>query len=27
MCHPTSPRCSICPVNDLCERVGVTRSR
>ncbi len=27
ICHPTSPRCSICPVNDLCERVGVTRSR
>jgi endonuclease III len=27
VCHPTSPRCSICPVNDLCERVGVTRSR
>ncbi len=27
ICHPTSPRCSICPVNYLCERVGVTRSR
>lgn len=27
ICHPTSPRCSVCPVNDLCERVGVTRSR
>jgi endonuclease III len=27
ICHPTSPKCSICPVNDLCERVGVTRSR
>ena len=27
ICHPTSPRCSICPVNDLCERVGVVRSR
>ena len=27
ICHPTSPKCSICPVNDFCERVGVTRSR
>lgn len=27
LCHPTSPRCSICPVGHLCERVGVTRSR
>ncbi len=27
ICHSTSPKCSICPVNDLCERVGVTRSR
>lgn len=27
ICHGTSPKCSICPVNDLCERVGVTRSR
>ncbi len=27
VCHSTSPKCSICPVNDLCERVGVTRSR
>ncbi|MBA3531960.1 MAG: endonuclease III [Ardenticatenales bacterium] len=27
ICHPTSPKCSICPINDLCERVGVTRSR
>lgn len=26
-CHPTSPRCSSCPVADLCPRVGVTRSR
>ncbi len=27
LCHPTSPRCSTCPVDDLCPRVGVTRSR
>jgi endonuclease-3 len=27
ICHGVSPKCSICPVNDLCERVGVTRSR
>jgi endonuclease-3 len=27
ICHPTSPRCSICPVADACARVGVTRSR
>lgn len=26
-CHPTSPRCSGCPLNDLCERRGVTRHR
>lgn len=27
LCHPTSPRCSLCPVYQYCERVGVTRSR
>jgi endonuclease-3 len=27
ICHPTSPRCSICPVAALCQRIGVTRSR
>jgi endonuclease-3 len=27
ICHPTSPRCSACPVADYCERIGVTRSR
>lgn len=27
VCHSTSPKCSICPVNMYCERVGVTRSR
>jgi endonuclease-3 len=27
ICHPTSPRCSECPVAALCQRIGVTRSR
>ena len=27
LCHPLSPRCSICPVRKFCNRVGVTRSR
>ncbi|GAB4206750.1 MAG: endonuclease III [Roseiflexaceae bacterium] len=27
ICHPTSPRCSVCPVAAFCARVGVTRSR
>lgn len=27
ICHPTSPRCSICPVSGFCERNGVVRSR
>ncbi len=27
ICHPTSPRCSECPVAAACKRVGVTRSR
>jgi endonuclease III len=27
ICHPTSPRCSVCPVAAYCARVGVTRSR
>ncbi|MGD8441707.1 MAG: endonuclease III [Holophagae bacterium] len=26
-CHPTSPRCSTCPLDDLCPRIGVTRHR
>jgi endonuclease-3 len=26
-CHPTSPRCTGCPVEDLCPCVGVTRHR
>ena len=27
ICHPTSPRCSVCPVAAYCDRVGVERSR
>jgi endonuclease-3 len=27
ICHPTSPRCSICPVRAHCARVGVVRRR
>jgi endonuclease-3 len=27
ICHPTSPRCSACPVAQWCARIGVTRSR
>ncbi len=27
VCHPVSPRCSICPLAERCPRVGVTRSR
>jgi len=27
ICHPTSPKCSICPVRAYCDRVGVVRSR
>jgi endonuclease-3 len=27
ICHPTSPKCSLCPIRQYCERVGVTRSR
>ena len=26
-CHPTSPRCTCCPLDDLCPRNGVTRFR
>ena len=26
-CHPTSPRCTDCPLDDLCPRIGVTRHR
>jgi len=27
ICHPTSPKCSICVINELCPRLNVTRSR
>mgnify|MGYP000867562496 CR=1 FL=1 len=27
ICHPVSPRCSICPISGYCDRVGVKRSR
>ena len=27
LCGPLSPRCSTCPVGDLCPRLGVTRHR
>jgi len=26
-CHPVSPRCTGCPLDDLCPRVGVNRHR
>jgi endonuclease-3 len=26
-CHPTSPKCNACPLDDLCPRIGVTRFR
>jgi len=27
VCHPTSPRCSICPLAGRCPRIGVERHR
>lgn len=27
ICHPTSPKCSVCPCGSLCPRIGVKRSR
>jgi endonuclease-3 len=27
ICHPVSPRCSICPMADICARRGVARQR
>jgi endonuclease-3 len=27
VCRPVSPKCSACPVNKICQRVGVTQSR
>jgi len=27
ICHPTSPKCSQCPISELCPKVGVSRRR
>jgi len=27
ICQPVSPKCSICPINKYCKRIGVNRSR
>jgi endonuclease-3 len=27
ICHPTSPKCSLCPVEKYCAKIEVTRSR
>jgi endonuclease-3 len=27
LCHPISPRCSVCPIYRFCDRVGVERNR
>lgn len=27
LCHPTSPKCSLCPIEKHCAKIGVTRSR
>jgi endonuclease-3 len=27
VCTPISPKCSQCPINHLCKRIGVTKSR
>lgn len=27
ICQPVSPKCSICPVNDLCQKIGVEKNR
>lgn len=27
ICKPISPKCSICPITDYCEQIGVTRFR
>lgn len=27
VCHPTSPKCSICPIATYCDRLGIKHSR
>lgn len=27
ICHPTSPKCSLCPIERHCAKIGVARSR
>jgi endonuclease-3 len=27
LCQPVSPKCSICPINKYCPRIGIKRSR
>jgi endonuclease-3 len=27
ICHPTSPKCTLCPIERYCAKVGVVRSR
>lgn len=27
LCHPSSPKCRVCPIERLCPRIGVKRSR
>lgn len=27
ICHPTSPKCSLCPIEQYCAKIGVVRSR
>lgn len=27
ICHPTSPKCSLCPMEQYCAKLGVVRSR
>ena len=27
ICHPTSPKCSLCPIERYCAKIGVVRSR
>jgi endonuclease-3 len=27
ICRPTNPKCSICPIHEFCDKVGVNKSR